>query len=1175
MLSPLQGHAILAGSLAAMLALALVSEASSADQGRGSQAGPCWAALRESRLELHSPAFTFHLDLGQSLRALSLDNHLTRRRLELEGPELEADLSACETRIEIGEWRWASGEPDQGRPDADPGYRDEWWRRDFDDTGWQTVTVPPSNGWARARFALPGVAADRPIFLTVGGFGLFDFRFMRAFVNGREIATRQWGGRWSEPGVFELRPGTPEHRALVWAEDGNVLALQLGGYVERTAALDALDPTHGWSYNKHSWPSQFEQYATVGKPFTTPDLRVVGVDIRSQGESGQVCVALQTPDSTVAATVVYTWRADEPVLRKTARISNSGQEPVRLMNLRLGTYGLDVTASDGEQGFPVYLGGEVFLTLAHPSGWVVGQGRHVALRQYPGQWLQPGESFTAMEALIGVAQEGQARKAFLTHLQPRMRRAVRGHDRPYATLESFGGQPDGSFFTRADYVLEHIAKAAEGQRETGLRFDRYGIEFWADYRGDLTGCDPQRFPQGLAPIKHELDKLGTSLSLWVDNTREDWSIGGNPDVADCFSGTPGFLCRACEPINRMHTEGLVHQIREYGVAQIKLDGQYAMCRNARHGHLPGVYSTEAIHNAMIEHLKALDSASPDVFLMLYWGFRSPWWLIHGDTLFEPGLWIEAASPGPTPRMYARDGVTVGLDQAQRWCADIPPLGKESLGIWLSNWPWNSSIGKERWQEGFVMDLCRGSLLAQPWTDTDWLTPPERGQMADFVALLRDRPGCFANPRFILGDPWRGEPYGYCCSDGQRAFVALNNCSWEDLRIPLQLNAVWGLPEGRAWDLYRWYPDPVRLLTPAKAPAEVLLRPSEVVLLEVVPAGEMPSLGRSFGSRRAPSRFAEPSSRVALSVGAEAPPPLVGPQTAWTATRTVGATAASGLKLTTQPDGSVFAAGPAPDYDSFTVVVEAKASEVSGLRLEALTHPSLPGGGPGWAANGNYQLSGIRVEAAPLPGGPAQPVQLAEASADFAQESYGGWPVSAALDDEPTSAWSVDPEEGWPHAAAFRFTQPVVFPGGVRLTITLTSGDRAHSLGRFRISVTGDSGPLSPGPGFGRRLPVLTGRLPATRSGGTLVVTAEMTRDGRAFLVGDVEGRFSVSTTVAGVQTPAIRVVPSPSYPVSWQAWRVEVGPAGTPREFRVVLRHAQLPPDVALTHHAYFVPGGP
>ncbi len=57
-----------------------------------------------------------------------------------------------------------------------------------------------------------------------------------------------------------------------------------------------------------------------------------------------------------------------------------------------------------------------------------------------------------------------------------------------------------------------------------------------------------------------------------------------------------------------------------------------------------------------------------------------------------------------------------------------------------------------------MDICRGSLLLQPWSDPDWLTPEEHSQMADFIALLRQRSDCFVNSRFVVWTSWNEEPH---------------------------------------------------------------------------------------------------------------------------------------------------------------------------------------------------------------------------------------------------------------------------------------------------------------------------------------------------------------------------------------------------------------------------------
>ena len=259
------------------------------------------------------------------------------------------------------------------------------------------------------------------------------------------------------------------------------------------------------------------------------------------------------------------------------------------------------------------------------------------------------------------------------------------------------------------------------------------------------------------------------------------------------------------------------------------------------------------------------------FLVLYWGYRSPWWLQYADTYFECGAQIEAASPAEFPAPHARDSVTQRLDQAQWLIRDTPWLGKDSLGVWLSDWPWNSCIGNGRWQEGLIMDLCRGSLMAQIWTDTNWLTPPERRQLADFIALLKSNPDCFDNSRFILGNPWKSEPYGYSCTNGKKAFVAIHNACLQDNLVTLKLGAEWGLPDKDSWDVYRWYPQPAKLLDhgqPLGREAQLILRPFEVTLLEVTPVGESASLGRTFPESALPTEFAEPTRNLDLAISVE-------------------------------------------------------------------------------------------------------------------------------------------------------------------------------------------------------------------------------------------------------------------------------------------------------------------
>lgn len=120
----------------------------------------------------------------------------------------------------------------------------------------------------------------------------------------------------------------------------------------------------------------------------------------------------------------------------------------------------------------------------------------------------------------------------------------------------------------------------------------------------------------------------------------------------------------------MYAEAFRQYIRQHGVRLLKSDNTSTICVNPTHDHLPGLYSTEAIEDGLTDCFRVLDAECPDVFLMLYWGYKSPWWLLHGDTLFDSGIDIEAASPSDRPAPYARDSVTRKIDQAQRFTADI-------------------------------------------------------------------------------------------------------------------------------------------------------------------------------------------------------------------------------------------------------------------------------------------------------------------------------------------------------------------------------------------------------------------------------------------------------------------------------------------------------------------------
>jgi len=168
----------------------------------------------------------------------------------------------------------------------------------------------------------------------------------------------------------------------------------------------------------------------------------------------------------------------------------------------------------------------------------------------------------------------------------------------------------------------------------------------------------------------------------------------------------------------------------------------------------------------------------------------------------------------------------------------------------------------------------------------------------------------------------------------------------------------------------------------------------------------------------------------------------------------------GATLTLQGDGSILATGKNGKFDVYTFTAATGSGDVRYLRLEALPHPSMAKSGPGRAANGNFALSDVQVQAAPLanPKAKATTIKLTNPRATFEQK---GLPIAATIDGDAKSAWAVDPQFGLSHAAIYEFATPLTHANGSLLTIVLKfNNNDGHNIGRPRLSLA--SGEAAPG-----------------------------------------------------------------------------------------------------------------
>ncbi len=198
------------------------------------------------------------------------------------------------------------------------------------------------------------------------------------------------------------------------------------------------------------------------------------------------------------------------------------------------------------------------------------------------------------------------------------------------------------------------------------------------------------------------------------------------------------------------------------------------------------------------------------------------------------------------------------------------------------------------------------------------------------------------------------------------------------------------------------------------------------------------------------------------------------------------TSIGGQKFLPQPDGSYLAQGYAPTKFQPKMRVLAPLRKITAMRLELMTDPNLPWGGPGRSRWGTCALSEMQVHLKSAAGPEKSiPIIIATATADLSlpqrplSQTYDDkqkdkritGPIAMAIDGRMETAWGLDAGPGrrnQAHEAIFTFATPVDCPPGTELWITLAqmhggwnSDDRqTNNLGRFRIALTDSTGPLA-------------------------------------------------------------------------------------------------------------------
>jgi hypothetical protein len=184
---------------------------------------------------------------------------------------------------------------------------------------------------------------------------------------------------------------------------------------------------------------------------------------------------------------------------------------------------------------------------------------------------------------------------------------------------------------------------------------------------------------------------------------------------------------------------------------------------------------------------------------------------------------------------------------------------------------------------------------------------------------------------------------------------------------------------------------------------------------------------------------------------------------WKVLRADALESKGGATLEMQQNGAVLVKGKKPDQDVYTLAFPSSPNPISGLRLEALPHDSLPGKGSGRAANGNFVVTEILASIARADGR-TDLLSFSHARASFEQSDQAGghpdgrWSALSTFDGDARGdswGWAILPDTKQPQQLILELSGPVTIEAGDTLNVEIRQnhGKGSHALGHFRMAAS--------------------------------------------------------------------------------------------------------------------------
>lgn len=434
-------------------------------------------------------------------------------------------------------------------------------------------------------------------------------------------------------------------------------------------------------------------------------------------------------------------------------------------------------------GQPMFVA-DLYLGLEHPAGAT----DPAYVRHYSGRSAKGG--LRSKTVVWGVAKSpAELERSFFEdylYTLPEVKRAE-----PFVIWNLLGvGLPEEK---RLMGAAESITRQA---KQAGFHIDSFAIDdTWQDL-SSVWQPDPLRFPNGMGPLAGELQTLGSRLGLWLSvmglglDTRWGQAQGLEVStVADRNAG--GRYCLAGPKYLAKIKETLTGHVRQYGVNYYKCDYNVFACDLPGHGHPSGAAGREAQIDAYIEVLQAIKAADPQCHIAITSNmWLSPWWIRYADWVWLGGSDMDSAK---VRNLTPQDGNTtyrdaVMFEDFREKQYVFPYANVMTHGFWEM-----AGVPYAKFQDDVVMTIGRGITKWEILNDPNSMDDKRWAFMGRAMRWGRANWDLLSHTQMILGNPGKGEIYGYAHLGRGAALIFLRNPDLESKPLALSLRDIGLLP----------------------------------------------------------------------------------------------------------------------------------------------------------------------------------------------------------------------------------------------------------------------------------------------------------------------------------------------------------------------------------------------